>query len=74
MFFCLWEDKLKLRGGLGDDFSRFSRFQAVLRGERQLGQRVLEVAMVGEGDKLTARTKMEEYLKQQLVQESVKKP
>jgi hypothetical protein len=49
VFFCLWEDRLKQpdRPGIRDEWTRFARLESVLRGERNLGQQVLEIAIFG---------------------------
>jgi exosortase len=49
VFFCLWEDRKEqpdLRV-IGKVWTRFARLESVLRGERNLGQQVLEIVISG---------------------------
>lgn len=66
VYFCMWEDRAGSRSDTptGADFSRTSRWAAVLKGERHFGQRVLEVVMVGESDAAAADVEMEKFLQQ----------
>jgi exosortase len=49
VFFCLWEDRVKSAASpkLRLDWDRFAKFESVLRGERNLGQQVLELVIFG---------------------------
>jgi hypothetical protein len=49
VFFCLWEDHLKSVAlpNLRLDWTRSAKFESVLRGERNLGQQVLELVIFG---------------------------
>jgi exosortase len=46
-FYCLWSDRISSEPELKLDGKRNWRFQAFLRGERNLGQQVLEVVITG---------------------------
>ena len=63
VFFCLWEERFSSNSPhRPEDFSRLSRFYAVLEGRRHLGQQVLEVAMAGPVDEQHAERSFEDYL------------
>ncbi len=63
VFFCLWEERFSSNSpNRPEDFSRLSRFYAVLEGRRHLGQQVLEVAMAGPVDEQRAERDFEDYL------------
>jgi exosortase len=49
VFFCLWEDRSKQpdRPRNREVWTRFARIESVLRGERNLGQQVLEIVISG---------------------------
>jgi exosortase len=49
VFFCLWQDRTKATNQpeVRDEWSRVSGLQAVLRGERNLGQQTLEIILSG---------------------------
>jgi exosortase len=49
VYHCLWEDRSKPSAGFstGDVWNRFARLELVLRGERNLGQQVLEIVITG---------------------------
>ena len=48
VFYCLWSDRVSPNGlPLSEDGSRGSRLQAVLAGQRNLGQQALEVVLLG---------------------------
>ncbi|MBV8900544.1 MAG: exosortase/archaeosortase family protein [Verrucomicrobia bacterium] len=49
VFFCLWEDHLKSVAlpKLRLDWTRSAKFESVLRGERNLGQQMLELVIFG---------------------------
>jgi exosortase len=65
VFYCLWEDRPNVRNSRwAQDFSRLSRFRAVLEGRRHLGQRVLEVAISGAASETQARRDFERQLRQ----------
>ncbi len=64
VFFVLWEDTaLTSSSHTGNDLSRRSRFQAVLNGERHLGQRLLEVVMDGHQDSSRAVDDFKAFIK-----------
>lgn len=69
VFFCLWQDGLKASDQSLSwlKWTRWSALQAVLRGERNLGQRVLEVVVLGYptlGDaEIAFRQRMEELIR-----------
>lgn len=55
VFYCLWSDRVARSGkALPEDGSWKSRLQAVLAGQRNLGQQVLEVDIMGPYNKETA--------------------
>ncbi len=48
VFYCLWSDKIAAEQGLAqDDSSRMGRLRAAWSGERNLGQKVLEIVISG---------------------------
>jgi hypothetical protein len=49
VFFCLWEDRSKQsdRPRIRDEWTRFAKLESVLLGERNLGQQVLEIVILG---------------------------
>jgi exosortase len=48
VFYCLWPDKISVeQNAARDDSSRWGRIQAALSGERNLGQKVLEIVICG---------------------------
>jgi exosortase len=48
VFYCLWPDKIApANAGSSDDASRTGRIRAALNGERNLGQKVLEIVICG---------------------------
>ena len=57
VFVCIQEDKSAPRGGMPEpnEWSARGRLRAVLRGQRNLGQRLLEIAVTGFDDFLRAR-------------------
>lgn len=61
VYFCLWEDRAS-GPHQAADYSRSSRLDAVRAGERHLGQRVLEIAMLGESDEAIAQQSLEKFL------------
>ncbi len=47
VFYCLWSDKIEPANRAQDDSSRMGRIRAALAGERNLGQKVIEVVICG---------------------------
>ena len=47
VFYCLWSDKIEAANRAPDDSSRLGRIRAALAGERNLGQKVIEVVISG---------------------------
>ena len=48
VFYCLWSDKISPHEKpIVEDVSQTGRIQAVMQGERNLGQRVLEIVVTG---------------------------
>jgi exosortase len=54
VFYCLWSDRVSRHETPIDDSSWKSRLQAVLTGQRNLGQQVLEVDVIGPQSNSTA--------------------
>jgi len=54
VYHILWEDRPWGPERVVEDHSRASRFRAALAGRRNLGQRVLEIAITGASDDATA--------------------
>lgn len=65
VFYCLWSDRVPLAGqALVEDGSRASRLQAVLAGERNLGQQALELVLQGPETKEEAVALLRQQLPQ----------
>jgi len=47
VFYCLWSDKIEPTNRVVDDSSRMGRIRSALAGERNLGQKVIEVVICG---------------------------
>ncbi|MBI1839691.1 MAG: hypothetical protein HYR88_02425, partial [Verrucomicrobia bacterium] len=67
VFYCLWQDREAAVGPAGlatasDDGSAMSRVRAAWAGRRNLGQTVLEVAVVGPRDAEEARSALKQQL------------
>ncbi len=58
VFFCVWEDRAA-PGAVPEKWTPASRWRAVLRRNRKLGQQVLEVAISGAEDEKVAREAFE---------------
>jgi len=50
VFYCLWEDRTEEQGFRGEELTYDNRFSPVWAGRRNLGQRVLEMAVWGMDD------------------------
>jgi len=63
VWWCLWDDAHEEGKKLDADTSRYRKiFRAVLRGERNLGQQVLEIALSGADNSESARAEMQRML------------
>lgn len=66
VYHILWEDRASGSPRLVEDHSRASRFRAVWAGRRNLGQRVIEIAVTGATDAATSDRWVERWVQRWL--------
>jgi exosortase len=68
VFYCLWEDRPRAKDPLAGEnwLSRRSRWRAVIKGQRHLGQQVLEVAVADAKDLPHAERELHSFLQRAL--------
>jgi len=72
VFYCLWEDRAEEQGFRGEELTYDNRFSPVWAGRRNLGQRVLEMAVWGMEDLAQAEAGLKKQLEAVIQKQSRK--